>query len=294
MSPGRVATRIWIAFGLSLIFLAVWELCDFDADAQEPAVEVSEGLAAARKLWQEGQRAEASQQLDALVKKHPEDARVWAFRGSLRAAQGQSAEALKDFTAAIELQPQRADLYNARGMEAFKLAKITESITDFDAAIARNPSLEPGHWQRGISYYYAERFADGRKQFEGYQDVDDSDVENAVWRYLCMARSDSPAAAQKAILKIGPDRRVPMREIYELFAGNSTPEAVLKAVEADMPAKEELNQRQFYAHLYLGLYYEAQREPVRSQEHLRQAVDHRIGHYMWDVARVHHQLRQPR
>ena len=45
------------------------------------------------------------------------------------------------------------------------------------------PDQEPAHWKRGISYYYAGRFDEGRKQFEGYQTVDDNDVENAVWRY---------------------------------------------------------------------------------------------------------------
>ena len=54
---------------------------------------------------------------------------------------------------------------------------------------------------------------------------------------------------------------------------------------ADRVAKE-LNRRRFYAHLYLGLYYESLGDPQRALRHLTSATEHRIGHYMWDVARV--------
>jgi len=68
---------------------------------------------------------------------------------------------------------------------------------------------------------------------------------------------------------------------------------VLAAVETGRPSAAERNQRLFYAHLYLGLYYEAAGDQKRALEHLRKAADdHKIGHYMWDVARVHVDLRR--
>ena len=73
----------------------------------------------------------------------------------------------------------------------------------------------------------AGQYAAGRKQFEGYQTVDSNDVENAVWRFLCMAHSDGVAAARDDLLKIKHDRRVPMMEIYAMFAGRTTPDQVL-------------------------------------------------------------------
>ena len=46
--------------------------------------------------------------------------------------------------------------------------------------------------------------------------------------------------------------------------------------------------RLFYTHLYLGLYYEAAGKEKLARGHLIKAADdHRIGHYMWDVAHVH-------
>ena len=56
-----------------------------------------------------------------------------------------------------------------------------------------------------------------------------------------MARTVGTAAASKAILKIGDDRRVPMRQIYDLYAGKLKPEDVLKAARAGKPSPPALN-----------------------------------------------------
>ena len=47
-----------------------------------------------------------------------------------------------------------------------------------------------------------------------------------------------------------------MMRIYSLFRGQAKPDDVLDAVRQGDPKEEELNQRLFYARLYLGLYFE--------------------------------------
>jgi hypothetical protein len=37
----------------------------------------------------------------------------------------------------------------------------------------------------------------------------------------------------------------------------------------------------------VGLYFDAAGMRDQAAEHIAAAVDHRIGHYMWDVANVH-------
>ena len=59
------------------------------------------------------------------------------------------------------------------------------------------------------------------------------DVENAAWHFLCVARAESPAKARAALLPVGPDARVPMREVYQMFRGTLTPEQVLSAAGTD-------------------------------------------------------------
>ena len=51
--------------------------------------------------------------------------------------------------------------------------------------------------------------------------------------------------------------------------------------------------RLFYAHLYLGLYFEAAGDKAASREHIRKAVDFRNpANYMWQVVRIHRELRE--
>jgi lipoprotein NlpI len=187
-----------------------------------------------------------------------------------------------------------ADAHDARGAEYFKLGLFAESIADFDAAIRLDPQRQRGHWRRGIAYYYARQFENGQRQFEAYQTFDDNDVENAVWRYLCMVPRVGADKARADLLRIRDDRRVPMMQIYALFAGQARVDDVLDAVGQGQPAPSERNARLFYAHLYLGLYYDAAGQHRQAAEHMQRAVTHRIGHYMWDVAYVHHRLLQNR
>lgn len=185
-----------------------------------------------------------------------------------------------------------ADVYDLRGRIRFYAADAMGSAADFDRAVELDPRRGPGHWQRGISYYYAERYDDGRQQFEGYQTVDSADVENAVWRYLCMARAKDVATARQELLKIGDDRRVPMRQIYEMFAGRESPKGVLAAAASGEMSAAERRSRAFYAHLYIGLYCEALGNEEQSLEQVRRAAEKfPIDHYMADVARTHVKLR---
>jgi lipoprotein NlpI len=79
-----------------------------------------------------------------------------------------------------------------------------------------------------------------------------------------------------------------MSEVYRLFAGQAQPDEVLAAAIAGSPSPAQKNERLFYAHLYLGLYYEAAGDAGRAREHIERAArSHKIGHYMWNVADVH-------
>jgi lipoprotein NlpI len=180
-----------------------------------------------------------------------------------------------------------------RGAEYFKLGKVKEAIEDFDAYLKIHPKQLPEHWRRGIALYYAGRYKEGVEQFETHQTVNPEDVENAVWHYLCKAKTDGVDKARASFIKITKDGRVPMKEIHALFAGTGKPADVLAAAEAGKPDAEDLKERRFYANLYLGLYYEAQGDEKKAVEHLTAAVDkYKIGHYMWDVGNVDLKLRK--
>lgn len=262
------------------------------AEDQSAEETLSEAMSAAR----DGRHKEALELVNRAIAAAPKNAQARYVRGLLYESLDRHADAVADFGRAIDLSPRAADAYDHRGSERLKLGEIDAAIADFDRAIELEPAREPGHWKRGIAYYFAGRNAEGRKQFEGYQTVDDNDVENAVWRFLCMAREEGPESAKHELLKIKRDRRVPMMEVYELFAGRATPDDVLAAARAGEPEVAELNQRLFYAEYYLGLHAEATGDAAAARRHIEQAVkEHALPkHYMWDMARVHADLLKKR
>jgi tetratricopeptide (TPR) repeat protein len=181
--------------------------------------------------------------------------------------------------------PNNPYAYVRRGMAHFKLAHIKASIQDFDRAEQLDNRLTPYLWQRGLAYYYAERFEDGAVQFEIDLTVNGQDVEETVWRYLCLARSRSPEEAQSTLLPVKNDPRRFMAAIYNLFAGSTQPEELL-AIAAQDGAQGE-----FYGHLYLGLYHEAWKNPSQAKEHLLIAARFNLDDYMAYLAKVHCTLR---
>jgi lipoprotein NlpI len=176
------------------------------------------------------------------------------------------------------------------GVQAFYDAKPKESVAAFDKLIALEPAAKPQLWQRGLSLYLAGDFKGGREQFEVHQTVNSNDVENAAWHFICVARAENLEAARKALIPIDGDSRVPMKEVHDLFAGKVSVEAVLKAAESG--EGEALKNHRCYAHLYLGLYFEALGDEAKAKDHmLKAANDYRMDHYMGKSAQVHVKVR---
>ena len=114
-----------------------------------------------------------------------------------------------------------------------------------------------------------------------------------MWHYLCVSKIDGVKTAEKLFIKITSDRRVPLKEIHALFAGKGTEQQVLDAIKAGDPAPTALARNQFYGHLYLGLYFEAQGETKKSADYIAKAAKGHEAHgYMGQVARVHHEWLQ--
>jgi len=184
---------------------------------------------------------------------------------------------------AIDAQRASPQAVLDRAIDDFSRGRFEESVAGFDELIKLAPTSKPQLWQRGIALYYAGRFDECRAQFELHRTVNPDDVENAAWHFLCVARAESPEKARAALLPVGPDARVPMRQVYAMFQGNVTPEQVLSAAGANPSAR-------FYAELYVGLYGEAIGRKDLAREHITAAAADRyasVGGYMYMVARVH-------
>lgn len=185
-----------------------------------------------------------------------------------------------------------------QGEIKFADGEMNAAVNAFDNAIRLNPVIEPRLWQRGLALYYADRFAEGVKQFETHQTVNSQDVENAVWHLLCNARLAGLKQAREELISIERDGRVPMAQIYQMFAGILEPNDVLKAANQHSPGPVAGSNRHhlqlYYAHLYIGLYLELIDERESSLDSIKRAAAFNPlpdDNFMGNVSAVHLQLR---
>ncbi len=166
------------------------------------------------------------------------------------------------------------------------------SISAFERVAELESDSRARLWQLGISQYYAGDFAGCAALFDIHRTVNHQDVENSVWHFLCVAATRGFKAARAGLIPVDRDSRVPMMEIFALFGGSGSAGDVLDAA-ADAVRSNGGTAPAFYAQLYLGLYYEASGDAAKSAEHIARAVRlQQISNYMWQVARVHQQIRQ--
>jgi lipoprotein NlpI len=251
--------------------------------------DADEFIKQARAALKKGDAAAALEAANKAVAADPKSAEAVFTRGDAYAAQRKHAESIKDYDAALALDQTYYLALDHRGSERFKLGQIDESIADFNAYLKQFPKEEAAHWRRGISFYYAGKYAEGAKQFFDGQVAFGADVENVFWHFLCNAHKDGIEKARKELLTLkGPDGRVPMMQVNDLLRAKLKPEDVIKTAEGADLKDAKRNEALFYAHLYVGLYYEAAGDEAKTREHLTAAVEkYPIGHYMWDVANVH-------
>lgn len=219
-----------------------------------------------------------------------DDAYVPAYlaRGYIHQYERNYQAAVDDFSKVIELDTSRHEAWLRRGIEYFNLGEFEKSVADFEKYTVFLPEQKPYLWQLGIAYYYTGQHQEGRDLFESHQEVNSHDVENAVWHFLCVAKLEGFEAARKALIHLDGDTRIPMMQVYALFKGYGTEENVLKAAHTGTAVGGQLIRQSFYAHLYLGLFYEAKGDVDKSFEYMRKAAQHyKSNSYMGEVARVH-------
>lgn len=237
----------------------------------------------ARVAFTQGKNGEALKLANQAIQADADDMEAYYVRGRLFDATREYAKAIADYDVVLKMDATATGVFQRRGEAHFKLGNFQKSIEDFDQFIQGDSKRYAEHWQRGIACYYAGKFEEGRRMFEAHQKVNSNDVENAVWHFLCVARASGIDKAREALIPISGDARVPMAQVHLLFAGKAKPEDVLTAASINS-VKEHL----FYAHLYLGLYYEALGDKAKTREHIKLAVEkYPTDHYMGDVARVH-------
>lgn len=224
--------------------------------------------------------------------------------GSACAALRKHAQAVDAFKKATALAPKSSVAHDRLGDAYFKNGQAAEAVDSFNKSIeliegeGERKKVKANHWRLGLALYYAGKHKDGADQFNAATDDAREDVENSVWHYLCNARAIGKDEARKKLIPVTKDSRIPMGKIYEMFAGKCDPAAVLTEVAAKKLTGEPLKEANFYAHLYIALFYESEGGEdgtKKCKDHLMLAIGKDeneektkvISHYMWDVAKMH-------
>ncbi len=246
-----------------------------------------------RRAWKQEQANQQEKQDQQKRKEStPEELREihQAIRASIVASRkADFAKAIKSIDPVIAKYPKASQLYRYRANAKFSNGDIVGAIKDYDQIIVLDKKSGPYLWERGLALYYAKRYKDGRAQFESHQKVNSDDVENAAWHFLCVARQQNLETARSNLIQIDGDTRVPMPEVFKLFAGKCVDQTVIDAFE-----KSKDKTGAYYGYLYLGLYYDAKGNEKKSLAYIEKAVKvnpFRPESLMGRIADIHLKIR---
>ena len=192
---------------------------------------------------------------------------------------------LVEINAAISQSPSAR--HHERAGILFRLGRFDEAIADYDTAARHGaPHDDNSCWERGLAQYYAGQFREGAEQFARYHRVGALDIENGLWRLICIAHVDGLEKARATIFDYPRKLRPPFPALLDRYLGTGSAEAVMEQARENTASPEEAKHRLFYAHYYLGKYEEILGHPEKAREHFTQALAHPINHFMYACAQI--------
>ena len=203
----------------------------------------------------------------------------------------------KTMSARLKQNPKEISSYSSRGDARLFLADFKGARADYEKMIELNPKLDVSHWRLGIAYFYLEEYDKAARQFGIYHQYDQVDRENGIWRFMSQYKASGLAVARKGLLKYEKDDRPPYPWLYAMFAGKLEPQEVFSQIDGAGFSESYKTRVLFHAYLYVGIFLElTEDDPGKALPYLRKAASNEYGRstgtYMWQVARIHHQLRK--
>lgn len=105
-------------------------------------------------------------------------------RGVLYDSLGLWALARYDFTQALALQPKMTAVYNYLGLYLLLDEDYDGALDAFSAVLELEPSYEYAYLNRGLNFYYTERYSVAQQDLIKFYENDKSDPYRALWLYL--------------------------------------------------------------------------------------------------------------
>jgi lipoprotein NlpI len=191
--------------------------------------------------------------------------------------------ALEELNGLIGDNPSR--YHHNRAEVYFRLGRFADSLTDYDNAVRFGwPHDDNSCWERGLAQYYVGDYKSGAEQFARYHRVGALDIENGLWRFLCIAEEEGIEKARETMFEYTRKLRKPFPALLELYMGRGKAEAVLEEAKHGVTSSEEQTTNLFYAHYYLGKYYEIMNQKPKALVQVETALKHPIQHFMYACA----------
>lgn len=193
--------------------------------------------------------------------------------------------ALESLNAVISDRPSRS--HHDRAEVLFRLGRFEEAIKDYDTSIQfKWPHDDNSCWERGLAQYYVGDFQAGAEQFVRYHRVGALDIENGLWRLLCIAEDEGIEKARTMILHYPRKMRKPFPSLLAVYMNEGKAEAVFEEANRDVTSEEERTANLFNAHYYLAKYYDITDQHTLARTHIQKALEYRIPHFMYACAQI--------
>ena len=105
-------------------------------------------------------------------------------RGVLYDSLGLWGLARYDFTQALALQPKMASVYNYLGLYLLLEEDYDSALETFNAVFELDPSYDYTHLNRGLNFYYVERYNLAEDDLMKFYEADTKDPYRVLWLYL--------------------------------------------------------------------------------------------------------------
>ncbi|MBE2895819.1 lipoprotein NlpI [Pasteurellaceae bacterium HPA106] len=105
-------------------------------------------------------------------------------RGVLYDSLGLWALARYDFAQALVLVPKMPAVYNYLGLYLLLDGDFDSAVDAFNSVLHLDPSYDYAYLNRGLTFYYAGRYALAQRDFLAFYNADPSDPYRTLWLYL--------------------------------------------------------------------------------------------------------------
>jgi lipoprotein NlpI len=311
--------RTFLAAALAAAVVAAACGDEKDDEAKKLLAQIEEKAKAAGAAKDDAERNKLYDEMIDLAKKaeklDDKNPAVPFALGTAHAAKREHKEAVEAFKRAAKLAPEVPVVHDRLGDAYLKSGQFGKAVESFDEFLKKvkpedRDAAKKHHWRRGIALYFDGKYDEGAKQFEIHHEVNKEDVENSVWNYACLLRRDLAAGkktdeakptAAKGLFDAKSDGREPLQAVLETYKNvkedktKAITDAIDKFKKDAKAAAEDKKEAEFYGHLYIALYYDAEKNHDACKKHLEMAVGKdkaerekkAISHYMWDVAVAH-------